>query len=78
MKRKTRFPIGLEFIYYADKSKLPRRIIDILTTTNSSGEVVKVEYLVQHQFLGQNVSETMVDVAIARSLEPEVFALYNK
>ena len=39
---KPRFPIGLEFVLYSDKQKRKQTIIDILTTTNSKGEVVQI------------------------------------
>jgi hypothetical protein len=79
MNRKMRFPIGLTFSYRRGKAPaLEYRIVDSLTTRNNAGEIVRLEYDTVHLFCGQGVHETMVDTTIARSLAPEVFALYNK
>lgn len=76
--KKARFPIGLKFIRHIGK-KVHREetIIDILTTTNSKGEVVRIEYEIAHSFLGQQVTENVVDTTIARNLKPEVLAQYS-
>jgi hypothetical protein len=79
MAKQARFPIGLTFMHKRGKAPaLEYRIVDILTTRNNAGEVVRLEYDTVHLFMGQEVHETMVDPTIARSLAPEVFALYNK
>jgi hypothetical protein len=79
MAKHARFPIGLAFTYKRGKAPaLEYRIVDILTTRNNAGEVVRLEYDTVHLFCGQEVHETIVDTTIARSLAPEVFALYNK
>lgn len=79
MTKRARFPIGLEFTVKRGKQSPQHcRIVDILTTTNNASEVVRLEYDTVHNFLGQDVHETMVDTTIARALSPEVFALYNK
>jgi hypothetical protein len=74
---RARFPIGLTFIRHIGK-KVHREetILDILTTTNTKGEVVRIEYLIAHDFLGQKVTETVVDTTIARNLAPEVLAKF--
>jgi hypothetical protein len=79
MAKQARFPIGLTFLHKRGKAPaLEYRIVDILTTRNNAGDVVRLEYDTVHLFCGQEVHETMVDTTIARSLAPEVFALYNK
>ena len=79
MAKQARFPIGLTFSYKRGKAPaVEYRIVDILTTRNNAGEVVRLEYDTVHLFCGQEVHETMVDTTIARSLAPDVFALYNK
>jgi hypothetical protein len=79
MAKQARFPIGLTFMHKRGKAPaLEYRIVDILTTRNNAGEVVRLEYDTVHLFMGQEVHETMVDPTIARSLAPEVFALYSK
>lgn len=75
MKR-ARFPIGLQFQHYTDR-KGPRTIVDILTTTNHAGEVVRIEYVTTRDFLGQPLQETWPDITIARSLPLGEFAKYD-
>lgn len=70
-EQKPRFPIGLQFVYYADKQKRVHTILNIYTTRNVAGNVVKIEYLVEHEFCGQRLTELMIDTAIARSLGNE-------
>ena len=67
--KKPRFEIGLQFVRYSRKNKAIETIVDILTTTNSKGEVVKIRYITAHDFLGQSVLDIDVnDTTIARSL----------
>jgi len=77
MSKKPRFPIGLTFTRSLGK-KVAREntITDILTTVNSKGEVVRIEYEISHKFMGQDLSELVVDTTIARSLPPSVLAQY--
>lgn len=70
----ARFPIGLSFM----RKRYPKaqiftayRIDDIYTTRNNAGEIVKIEYVVSHEFLGQRITEQMIDTTIARSLTNE-------
>jgi ribosomal protein L2 len=44
MSKKARFPVGLEFTLKRGKVIKDCKIVDILTTTNIKGEVVKIEY----------------------------------
>lgn len=77
MEKVARFPIGLTFtVKRGGKYTRDCRIVDILTTRNNAGEVVRLEYDTVHKFMGQEVHETMVDTTIARALAPEVLALY--
>lgn len=76
---RARFPIGLTF----SRKRFPKAkeaeqhiITDIYTTRNNGGEIVRIEYQVAHFLLGQLVNEYLCDTAIARSLAPEVLALY--
>lgn len=68
---RARFPIGLQFVYHGDRFKKINTIVDILTTTNSKGEVRMIEYVTEHPFCGGVVSQTFGDTAIARSLGNE-------
>jgi hypothetical protein len=74
---KARFPIGLTFTRSLGK-KVTREdtITDILTTTNSKGEVVRIEYVISHEFMSRRLSEIVLDVTIARNLDPAVLAQY--
>lgn len=82
MSISPRFPIGLTF----SRKRFPKAkeltlytILDVYTTRNSAGEVVKLEYLVSHAFMGQGaITELMCDTTIARSLSNEQLAQYVK
>lgn len=74
---KPRFPIGLQFQRYNLKYPRLETIVDIYTTTNLAGEVVQIEYITTHDFMGQPVTGRAVDTTIARSLPPEIFNEYR-
>lgn len=78
-EQKPRFPIGLTF----KKKRFPKAkelteysILNIYTTRNEAGNIVKIEYLVSHDFCGQRITELMCDTTIARALTPEQLKLY--
>lgn len=74
-----RFPIGLVFYRKRfTKAKEPTEytILNIYTTRNEAGNVVRIEYLVSHDFLGQGITELMCDTTIARSLTNEQLKEY--
>ena len=67
----AQYAIGLEF----NRKRFPKakeltsyRIDDIYTTTNNAGEVVKIDYIISHEFMGQRVKESVCAVTIARAL----------
>ena len=61
--------IGTKFIRNMSKRKDIETVVDILTTTNLSGDVVKIRYICSHDFLGQQVLDYDVNaVTIARGL----------
>lgn len=65
------FDIGFKFNgKQTSKSKRSDEytIIDIETTTNSSGEVVKVEYVLSHSFLDQSVRSRALRTTICRMM----------
>ena len=65
------FDIGFKFNgKQTSKSKRSDEytIIDIETTTNSSGEVVKVEYVMTHNFMGQEVRSRALRTTICRMM----------
>lgn len=53
---KPHFEIGTQ---YLSRGKHPRlcTIIDILTTTNSNGDVVSIRYVSTHKFMGQLITD---------------------
>ena len=64
----ARFAIGTKFLPVGKHSKIST-IVDTLTTYNSKGEVVGVEYLATHDYLGQSVGTRVGDATVARGVE---------
>ena len=54
------WPIGTQFVRRGKKRKDVETVIDILTTTNSKGELHQIRYVAVHAFAGQRVVD--VDV----------------
>lgn len=74
---KARMPIGLTYTakrFPKAKELTTYTIEDIYITRNSKGDVVKIEYLVSHPFMGQSITELLCDTSIARKLSPEQLA----
>lgn len=71
MQFPERFEIGFKF-HGKQTSKSSRSdeytIIDIETTTNSIGEVVKVEYILSHNFMGQPIRSRALRTTICRMM----------
>ena len=62
--------IGTEFL---TRGNHPRKckVIDIHTTTNSAGQVVKVTYVAEHEFLNQTLVEYDIpEATIIRGMQP--------
>jgi len=73
MTIRARFPIGTKF---KTQGKNPRSatVVDIWTTTNNAGAIVRVNYVTEHEFLGQKVRDhSVADTTIARSMNPDEF-----
>lgn len=69
MTRKHGYPIGTTFETRQGKITRLCTVVDLLTTTNAKGEVVKLRYVATHPFLGQLVADFDVnEVTIARGL----------
>lgn len=63
-----KFKIGQTFMPYGKHPKL-NTIIDIHTTTNSAGEVVKFRYVATHEFMGQVITDYDVnETTVARGI----------
>ena len=74
---KARFPVGLEFVLYRCKYGYRRKIVDILTTYNATGDVVGIEYVSERLYVTGMLQERFNDTAIARSLDAATFAAFN-
>lgn len=77
---KARFPIGLKFSkksFPKAKSLTDYEILNVYTTRNENNSIVRIEYLVAHDFCGQRVTELMIDTTIARNLTNEQLAQFN-
>lgn len=64
--RIVRFPIGQQFM---SGGKHPRlcTVIDILKTFNNAGDLVRISYVAEHEFLGQKVTSwDNCDTTVAR------------
>lgn len=68
MQADPRISIGLEFKHYARKHNSDRKVVDIYTTTNNNGKVVKIGYVIEHEFMGQKMSEVVPSSTIIRSM----------
>lgn len=66
---KMKYPIGTQFIPRGKDNRV-YTVIDLLTTRNESGEIVRQRYLCEHDFLGQNVKSEEAEATIARGLQP--------
>lgn len=65
---KPRFEIGTRFIRYNGTRKDVETIVDILTTRNHVGGIVKVRYVAVHEFLNNEVIDSEIpEATIARS-----------
>jgi len=64
-----KYSIGQKYTVKRPKYTRHYKVVDILTTTNSIGEVVKMRYVAQHVFMGQVVTDyDVVETTIARAL----------
>ena len=63
-----KYAIGTKFIPLSDKKNRVHTIIDLHTTRNLSGELVREVYIATREFLGQSVKCEVCEVTIARGL----------
>lgn len=61
------YPVGTKFMQ-GGKVKRESTVIDIETTRNLAGEVVRIEYVAVHNFLGQKVKSRHCHTTVARGL----------
>ena len=62
-----RFAIGQQFKRPGKHAKV-ETVIDILRTYNFAGELVRIRYVAQHDFMGQMITDyDVVDATIARN-----------
>jgi hypothetical protein len=67
-RNEPRFTVGTEWL---GRGKYPtlNRIEDILRTYNAAGELVGIDYLSSHDFMGQRVTQRDVDTTIAMGID---------
>lgn len=64
---RNRFEIGTKFVMVGRKDQTEWEVVDILTTTNSKGEVVKIRYSAKKIFCGQElIDNDVLETTIAR------------
>jgi hypothetical protein len=65
----NRINIGTQF---KTRGKYPKncRVVDMLTTRNLAGEIVQIEYLCEHEFMGQTVTHKECATTVLRGLIP--------
>ena len=67
----VQYAIGTQFIRATGKSRPVETIVDIYTTRNDAGEVVKLRYVATHDYLGQAVTDHDVpEATIVRAQIP--------
>jgi hypothetical protein len=67
-EKAPRFAIGQQF---KSRGKHPRlmTVCDILRTYNAAGDLVRIRYVAQHEFMGQTIKDHDVcETTIARSI----------
>jgi hypothetical protein len=66
------YPVGTKYLTRG-KHPVECTVVDVHTTTNLAGEIVRIDYVTEHLFCGQSVKERGVcAVTIARGLLDEV------
>ena len=67
--RNAQFEIGMKFSRKVGKRTQEETIVDIYTTTNGKGEVVRICYACAHEYMGQMVVDHDVcQATIARAV----------
>lgn len=63
-RNEPKYPIGTQF---KSRGKFPRTctVIDILKTYNHAGELVEIQYVATHDFMGQSIKDKYVETSIA-------------
>ena len=65
-ERRPHFPIGTRFTPRGRSTVYT--VIDIYTTRNAAGELVRFEYFTEHAFAGLIVTERVPETTVARGL----------
>lgn len=63
LENKNLYPIGTKFITQGKRKDI-ETVTDILKTYNSKNELVKIEYIVEHDFLNQKINHTVCHTTI--------------
>jgi hypothetical protein len=68
----ARFPLGLKFDLKRPNQQVREcEIVDIYTTTDSKGEIVKIEYKIAYAYINQVMTQLVPDATIAKCLDKE-------
>ena len=62
-ENKKLYPIGTKFISQGKRKDI-ETVTDIFKTYNSKNELVKIEYIVEHDFLNQTISHAICHATI--------------
>ena len=72
MNNSTTYSIDTKFVRASGKQKSRKieTIVDIFTTRNSAGDIVKLQYVATHEVMGQLVTDYDIPLAtIARAIK---------
>ena len=64
----AKFPIGTEFLSNGTHPKV-YNVTDILKTYNSAGELVKIEYIAEHEFFNQKLETRSTETGVAIGID---------
>lgn len=64
MNETPKFPVGTEFKTRGKGARVCK-VVDYLVTRNLKGEIVRTEYVEEHQFLGQTIRSNVCETTVA-------------
>lgn len=70
--RKPKYQIGTQFLKRWGKGRNDfwlETVIDILTTYNAAGDLVKISYLTEHELMGQTIKDEVCETTICRGIQ---------
>ncbi len=65
-ERTSKYAIGHQFISRSNRTRgTIETVVDVYITRNRVGEIIRMEYLVAHDFIGQSLTQTVIEVTIS-------------